>query len=54
MNKIDTLDPEGQFYSFISTAICGNEDQFLKKCFLQDSFHGDSSTPPPMSLVWDI
>lgn len=54
MEKINILDPEGQFYPFISTAICGNEDKFLKQCFLQDSFHGDSSTPPPLSQVWDI
>ncbi len=51
---MDTLDTEGQFYPFISTAICGNEGSFVILCFHKDSFHGDSSTPPPFSDIWDI
>lgn len=51
---MDTIDPEGQFYPFISTAIRGNEDPHLIKCLSIISFNEDSSTPPPMSRVWDI
>lgn len=48
------MDPEGQFYPFISTAITGNEHPLLVQCFLKSSFHEDSSTPPPLSQVWDL
>jgi len=54
MNKIDTLDTEGQFYPFISLALHGDEDPFFIKCFRIISFNEDSSTPPPISRVWDI
>ena len=49
-----TLDPEGQFYPFISTAITGNEHPLLVQCFLKSSFHEQSSTPPPLHSAWDI
>ena len=51
---MDTEDSESQFYPFISTAITGNEDQFFLKCIRIVSFHEESSTPPPMSQIWDI
>ena len=51
--KMDTLDTEGQFYPFISTAISGNEDPKIIQCFITLSFHEDSSTPPPLSSIWD-
>ncbi len=44
------MDPEGQFYPFISLAIHGNEDPYFRLI----SFHEESSTPPPMSSIWDI
>lgn len=46
---MNTLDPEGQFYPFISTAISGNED----RRFITLSFHEYSSNPPPLSSIWD-
>lgn len=51
---MNTLDPEGQFYPFISTAIRGNEDPKIIQCFITLSFYEDSSTPPPLSSIWDI
>jgi len=48
-NKMDTLDldQEGQFYPFISTAICENDHILLL-------LHDDSINPPPLSSYWDI
>jgi len=51
---MNTSDPEGQFYPFISLILSGDEDNHLTKCFRIISFHEYSSTPPPMSRVWDI
>jgi len=52
---MDTLDPkEGQFYPFISTAICGNEHPSLLQHIRIISFHDDSMYPPPLSSYWDI
>ena len=48
------MDPEEQFYPFISLAICGNEDPYFIQCFRIISFHEESSTPPPLSKIWDI
>lgn len=48
------MNPEGQFYPSISTAITGNEDPLFVKCFRIISFHEESSTPPPLSQVWDL
>ncbi len=48
------MDTEAQFYPSISTAITGNEDQLLLQCFRIVSFYEESSTPPPMSQIWDI
>ncbi len=48
------MDPEAQFYPFIYTAITGNEHPLLVRCFLKNSFHEESSTPPPLSKIWDI
>ena len=50
---MNQLDPEAQFYPFISTAICGNEDRRFIQCFLTLSFHEDSSNSPPVSSIWD-
>ncbi len=50
---MNTLDSEAQFYPFISTAIRGNEGSLVIECFHKDSFHGDSSNPPPLSSIWD-
>lgn len=50
---MNTLDPEGQFYPFISTAISGYENQKFIQCFIALSFHEDSSNPPPLSSIWD-
>ena len=48
------MDPEAQFYPFISLAISGNEDPYFIQCFRIISFHKESSTPPPLSQIWDI
>jgi len=48
------MDPEGQFYPFISLALHGDEDPFFIQCFHIISFYEYSSTPPPISRVWDI
>ena len=48
------MDPEEQFYPFISLAICGNEDPYFIQCFRIISFHEESSTPPSLSKIWDI
>jgi len=53
-NKMDTLDPEGQFYPFISTAIRENEHPLLLRHIRFISFHEDSSNPPPLSSYWDL
>ncbi len=52
--KMNTLDPEAQFYPFISLAISGNEDPRFIQCFRIISFYEESSTPPPSSRIWDI
>ena len=54
MDKLDTLDTEGQFYPFISLALRGNEDPFFIQCFHIISFYEYSSTPPPLSSLWDL
>ena len=48
------MDPEGQFYPFISTAIRGNEEPYIIQCMIKNSFHEDSSIPPPLSSYWDL
>lgn len=48
------MDPEAQFYPFISTAITGKEDQLLLQYFRFISFHDDSLTPPPLNKEWDL
>jgi hypothetical protein len=52
--KMNPLDPEGQFYPFISTAIRGNEDPTVVLHIVFLSFHEQSSNPPPLSSIWDI
>lgn len=54
LDTLDTLDTEGQFYPFISLALHGDEDPFFIQCFHIISFYEYSSTPPPISRVWDI
>ena len=49
-----TIDREGQFYSFISTAICGNEHPTIIRHTVFLSFYGESSIPPPLSGLWDL
>ncbi len=51
---MNPLDPEGQFYPFISTAICENEDPTVVLHIVFLSFHEQSSNPPPLSSIWDI
>lgn len=48
------MDPEAQFYPFISLSISGNEDPYFIQCFRIISFHKESSTPPLSSRIWDI
>ena len=52
--KMNTLDPESQFYPFISTAISGNEHHRIIRHMVFLSFYGESSIPPPMSSLWDL
>lgn len=58
MNTLNSLnpldDPEAQFYSFISTAICGNKHHTIIRHTVFLSFHEQSSNPPPLSSIWDL
>ena len=51
-NQLD--DPESQFYPPISFSLHGDEDPYFLRCVRIISFHEESSTPPPLSLVFDI
>ncbi len=51
---MNPLDPESQFYPFISTAICGNEDPTVVRHIIFLSFYENSSDPPPLSDYWNL
>jgi hypothetical protein len=48
------MNPEAQFYLSISTGFLGNEDPTVVRYIVFLSFHEQSSTPPPLSSIWDI
>ena len=49
------MDPESQFYPHISFTLRGDEeDTTLIQYFRIISFHEESSTPPPLSSIWNI
>jgi hypothetical protein len=54
LNSLNPLDPEAQFYPFISTAIRGNEHPTIVRNTVFLSFYGESSIPPPFSSLWDF
>ena len=45
---MNTLDPEAQFYSVIPTNNKSNDPNFVN-----NSFHGCSTYPPPLDPAWD-
>lgn len=49
-----TIDLEGQFYPFISTAIRGNEHPTILRHIIFLSFFEESSDPPPLSSLWNV
>lgn len=51
---MNNLDQESQFYPFISLSFRGDEDPTLIQYFRIISFHEESSTPPPLSSIWNI
>lgn len=50
---MNTLDPEAQFYPFISLTFRGNENPRIIQCFRILSFYDDSIYPPVLSSIWD-
>ena len=49
-----TIDLEGQFYPFISTAIRGNEHPTILRHIIFLSIFEESSNPPPLSSYLDL
>jgi hypothetical protein len=53
MNPVDPLDPEAQFYPFISLTLRGDENPMIIQYFRITSFYEDSSSiwnPPNIDL----
>jgi len=50
---MNTLDPEAQFYPFISLTLHGDENPRIIQCFRILSFYDDSIYPPVLSSIWD-
>jgi hypothetical protein len=50
---MNTLDPEAQFYPFISLILRGDENPHIIECFRILSFYEDSIYPPALSSILD-
>jgi hypothetical protein len=53
MNPLDPLDPEAQFYPFISLTLRGNENPMIIQYCRIISFYEDSIYPPVLSSIWN-